>query len=102
MSCATSFLKFLILPAGLLITGTSHANQQASAQFMVSVKLQSSVKAMDPVQLCQRVGPLSLVAASGVRIDCPTGMNAKTASGLNTGTANPGISPTPSEILVTY
>ena len=102
MAYATSFLKFLILPAALLITGASHANQQASAQFTVSVKLQPSFKAMDAVQLCLEGRALSLLAASGVRVDCPAGVNAKTASSLNTGTANPGISPKPPEVLVTY
>ena len=102
MSHVASFLKFLILPAALLMTGASHAGQQASAQLTVSVTRHSSFKSMDAVQLCLVVGPLSMIDASGVRVDCPAGVNAKTSSGLNTGKANPGVSPKLPEILVTY
>lgn len=102
MASSTSFLKFLILPAALLIAGAVQADQQASASFAVSVTLHSSSKAMAAAQLCPEGRPLSLLAASSVRVDCPAGMNAKTVSGLKTGTANPGISSKPSEVFVTF
>ena len=102
MASSTSFLRFLILPAALLIAGAAQADRQASASFTVSVTLQSTFKAMDAVQLCLEGRPLSLLAASSVRVDCPAGMNAKTTSGLNTGKANPGISSKPSEVVVTF
>ena len=102
MASSTSFLRFLILPAALLIAGAAQADRQASASFSVSATLQSSFNAMDAAQLCQEGRPLSLLAASSVRVDCPAGMNAKTASGLNTGKANPGISSKPYEVVVTF
>ena len=80
----------------------AQADQQASASFKVSITLHSSFKAMDAVQLCLEGRPLSLLATSSVRVDCPAGMNAKTASGLNTGKTNPGISSKPSEVVVTF
>ena len=102
MAPSTSFLRFLILPAALLIAGAAHADRQASASFTVSVTLHSSSKAMAAAQLCPEGRPLSLLAASSVRVDCPAGMNEKTASGLNTGTANPGTPSKPSEVVVTF
>ena len=102
MASSTSFLKFLILPAALLIAGAAQADQQASASFAVSVTLHSSSKAMAAAQLCPEGRPLSLLAASYVRVDCPAGMNVQTASGLNTGKANPGIPSKPSEVVVTF
>ena len=102
MASSTSFLKFLILPAALLIAAAAQADQQASASFAVSVTLHSSSKVMAAAQLCPEGLPLSLLASSSVRVECPGGMNTKTASGLNTGTANPGISSKPAEVVVTF
>ena len=102
MASSTSFLRFFILPAALLIAGAANADQQASASFSVSVTLHSSSKAIAAAQLCPEGRPIRLLAASSVRVDCPAGMNEKTASGLNTGPANSGTSSKPSEVVVTF
>ena len=102
MASSTSFLKFLILPAALLIAGAAQADQQASASFSVSVTLHSSSKAMAAAQLCPEGRPLSLLAASSVRVDCPAGIDEKTASSQNTGIANPGTPSKPPEVVVTF
>ena len=102
MAASTSFLKFLVLPAALLIAGAAQADQQASASFAVSVTLHSSSKAMAAAQLCPEGRPLSLLAASSARVDCPAGMSVQTASGLNTGKANPDIPSKPSEVVVSF
>lgn len=102
MASSTSFLRFLILPAALLIAGAALADQQASASFSVSVTLHSSSQTMAAAQLCPEGRPLRLLAASSVRVDCPASINEKTASGLNTRPVNPGISSKPSEVVVTF
>ena len=100
MESSTSFLRFLVLPAALYIAGAAQADQQAS--FSVLVTLHSSSKAIAAAQLCPEGRPLSLLAASSVRVDCPTDMNAKTASGLKTGIANPDNTLKPAEVIVTF
>ena len=100
MASSTSFLRFLTLLAGLYIAGAAQADQRAS--FLVSVTLHSSSKSMAAAQLCPEGRPLSLLAASSVRVDCPPCMNSKTTSGLKTGTANPGVTLKPAEVVVTF
>ena len=100
MASSTFFLRFLTLLPGLYIAGAAQADQRAS--FLVSVTLHSSSKSMAAAQLCPEGRPLSLLAASSVRVDCPTGMDSKTTSGLKTGTANRDNTLKPSEVVVTF
>ena len=100
MATSTSFLRFLFLPSVLYMAVAAQADQQAS--FSVSVTLHSSSKATAATQLCPEGRALSLLAGSSVRVDCPPGMNSKTTSGLKTGTANPGVTLKPAEVVVTF
>lgn len=99
MAHSASLLKFLIVPAVLLLGGAAQAQQ---ASFMVSVTLHSASKAVASMQLCPEGRPLDLLAAAAVRVDCPAGMNDKTTSNQNARATNPGSSPKPSEVLVTF
>ena len=99
MAHTTAFLRSFILPAALLLGGFAHAEQ---ASFAVSVTLHSASKALAAMQLCPNGRPLALLTASSVRIECPTGLNDKTANSQNTGTTNLSSSLKPLEVVVVF
>ena len=99
MAHTTALLRTFILPAALLLGGFAHAEQ---ASFAVSVTLHSASKALAAMQLCPNGRPLALLAASSVRIECPAGLDDKTASSQNTSTTNPGTSSQPLEVVVVF
>ena len=99
MALSKTYLTMFVVPAAVLFTSGTHAQQSS---FAVSVTLHSAPKATAAAQLCPEGRPLNLLSMSGVRVDCPTATNNTTQGTQNTEKESRGIASRPSEVIVTF